>query len=172
MKLSILFFVCSFVSCSFFRETVGYQKFPIPKGKKVLLVPTVSSFYSDHHSLQKEVVFQIIEAFERNGYQVIERDERHEFKGYPDVNDHFATLQMKLTPTEGKNESKVTYWIEIATGLEIPYVVFVRFPKSAKNEIISIRLVWMHLLKGESEQFDWDWNPLSPLPIFGNKEKG
>lgn len=170
MKFNLLLVFLFFVSCSLFRETVGYQKYPIPDGKKILLVPTVSSFYADQYLLEKEIIHQITEELERFGYYVIMRDEIHEFKKYPESNDHLGRLQSNLSPNDGKNDSRLSYWYGIAEGLDIPYVVFLRFPQTTKREGILVRLTWTELKLRQTERYDWDWIPNSPLPFLQSKE--
>ncbi|MGV3668043.1 MAG: hypothetical protein ACO1NV_18090 [Leptospira bouyouniensis] len=166
MKFFLFVVILFSVSCSLFRETVGYQKFSIPSGKTILLVPTVSSFYSDQHTHEKEIVLQITEELERYGFLVIQRDTLHEFKTFPVLKDHLVQFESNLSPTSGLNESKLTYWYGIASGLDIPIVVFIRFPHLEKTNVIFVRLMWTHLQKKQTERFDWEWKFNSPLPFL------
>ncbi|MCW7461939.1 hypothetical protein [Leptospira limi] len=166
MKTFISIVLLFSVSCSLFHETVRYQKFPLPNGKSILLVPTVSSFYSDHYLMEKEVILQISESLERNGYSVFHRDEIHEFKNDPSCNNHLTEFQKQILPKNGDNIPRFTYWSEIANGLGIPLVLFVRFPYQTGNPNHSIRIILYHLNEKQIEQFDWEWNSKSDIPLF------
>ncbi|PKA25174.1 hypothetical protein EHR04_15775 [Leptospira levettii] len=158
------------VSCTLFHETVRYQKFPLPHGKLILLVPTVSSFYSDHYLWEKEVILQISESLERSGYSVFHRDEIHEFKNDPIENNHLSEFQKQILPKNGDNSSRFSYWSQVAHGLGIPFVLFVRFPYQVGSPNQSIRIFLYDLNEKQIEQFDWVWKPDSELPLFPRAE--
>ncbi|GBF42488.1 hypothetical protein LPTSP2_17750 [Leptospira ellinghausenii] len=166
MKILITIVLFFSVSCSLFHETVRYQKFPLPNGKLILLVPTVSSFYSDHYLLEKEVILQISESLERSGYSVFHRDEIHEFKNDLNSTNHLSEFQKLILPKNEENISRFSYWSEIANGLGIPLVLFVRFPYQTGNPNHQIRMTFFHIKDKQIEQFDWEWNPKSDLPLF------
>ncbi|MCW7504787.1 hypothetical protein [Leptospira paudalimensis] len=130
------------------------------------MVPTVSSFYSDHYLLEKELILQISESLERSGYSVFHRDEIHEFKNEPRSNNHLGEFQRQILPKNADNISRFSYWSKVANGLGIPLVLFVRFPYRVGNPNQSIRMYFYHLNENQIEQFDWDWNPDSNLPLF------
>ncbi|XDD47409.1 hypothetical protein AB3N60_04790 [Leptospira sp. WS39.C2] len=165
MKVLLLFVFLFYVSCSHFRETVGYQKYPIPNGNKILLVPTVSSFHSDDYIMEKEIIQQIIEDLGRRGFLVIEGDEVHEFKDNTNEGDHFSFFYKQLSPNILKNESRITHWMEKAIRLQIPYIIFVRFPKQLESDQKLVRMFWLHLNERQTEQFDWKWKFDSHLPL-------
>ncbi|EOQ87790.1 hypothetical protein LEP1GSC202_2121 [Leptospira yanagawae serovar Saopaulo str. Sao Paulo = ATCC 700523] len=173
MNSKFRLFVLFFVSCISCGEAVGYLKYPIPDGNQLLLVPTASHIFSDHYSLEKEILISISEEFERNGFQVIPKEEYslalHEA---PNAKDHLERLEFELSQSKSSYEPKLKHWIRIAKEKGIPELVFVRFMKPETRNLIQVRLLWIHIIENEMERFDWNWENPNRFPFLKSKQEG
>ncbi|MCG6139708.1 hypothetical protein [Leptospira mtsangambouensis] len=171
--MKYLFFVSSFVflSCVGTPKAFRKQTYPIPNGKKILLIHSVSPCFYDSYSEEKEVSFQIQEELEELGYSVVVADKIWEEASSPHSNDRLEYFQNQLKHLPNKNSSRILIWKEHADQVEATEVFVLRFVYPLKPNLNSIRVIWIDFSKKEINRFDWNWDKKNPFPFLDSIQK-
>ncbi|TGL87865.1 hypothetical protein EHQ68_00450 [Leptospira congkakensis] len=178
MKLSFVFFILCFVSCLSSSRRLQTVTYPIPSGKKLLLIQTSSRIFSDFYSEEREVNLRILEDLEELGYSVVLGEGVWEEQtSLAEVSNHLELFQKQLVGISNTEKPRIEVWKNRAESIGATEIFLIRHNVSSLHKTRSIRMFWMDLTKKEMIRMDWNWNPEDPFPfrenlrtVFGEKQ--
>lgn len=164
---SFLFLAFIFlVSCLPMSRDLKTVTYPIPTGKKVLLIHLSPPVFSDFYLEEREVSLRILEELEESGYSVVLGEKVWEDLTVISIpSDHLQVFQNGLRENSIEEMPRIQTWKDRAERIGASDIFLLRYSFSSDSKTKPIRMFWINLTKKEMIRFDWNWNPENQFPF-------